>query len=541
MTVLVADAGVGAVSAIVVMRAVRDRARPQHAARLAGGRGSAVGSVLAFTTLGSISFIGVAVAAGVVLVLTRVRAPRVSGRWASALDAAVVVVLLLTVPDLVVYTPIGPGISLNSAFITQVIQFHQGLYLGPANIVVHGGAVLVDTASQYGVAQIYAIAAWFELAPFGFGQLAMLDALLYVPYFATGYLILRLAGVGARTRRRDAWTGGGGTDLQPRVSRWRASSARPPSLRDPDDRDRRCGGRGPLSALAAGRALVPVRGCRAGGDLVIRGVCGNGGDIPRPARVRRMVAGARLGGPAAGTSCLGWRQASHSRPARTHDPGVSRRHARLGRLLRVPSSVSWRGASARSRTTSPPGRRAPRGGARVSSQRPRFCSSSERAAVWSRQPPAADCALRNDDVRNRVLLLLRRPLGQPRPAVRLVSARPGGGSVARALLRTPGRIAAGRWAIGLAGATAVLLSSVAWSSVGPTSVVLRSGGSLPGATLRESMHELWHLPPLRPSTEHGGGADGPIHARGARWRWSSISAAGGDTVQVWAEDFTPVW
>ena len=75
-----------------------------------------------------------------------------------------------------------------------MIQFHHDFFLGPVNEVLHGGAVLVDTASQYGVGSLYFLAGWFELAPIGYGTFGFLDGVLFGLFFAAAYCVLRIAG-----------------------------------------------------------------------------------------------------------------------------------------------------------------------------------------------------------------------------------------------------------------------------------------------------------------------------------------------------------
>ena len=60
--------------------------------------------------------------------------------------------------------------------------------------MLNGRAMLVDTASQYGVTSIYLLAAWFQLAPIGYGTLGLLTGGLTALWFAAGYGVLRLAG-----------------------------------------------------------------------------------------------------------------------------------------------------------------------------------------------------------------------------------------------------------------------------------------------------------------------------------------------------------
>ena len=54
--------------------------------------------------------------------------------------------------------------------------------------------MLAPTASQYGVTSIYLLAAWFQLAPIGYGTLGLLTGALTALWFGAGYGILRLAG-----------------------------------------------------------------------------------------------------------------------------------------------------------------------------------------------------------------------------------------------------------------------------------------------------------------------------------------------------------
>jgi hypothetical protein len=161
-----------------------------------------LGSMLAFASLGSIS--PVALALGALLVAACLlayrrgafeRLPRPSRGWGRAIDVAVVILLALVIPDLVIFEPGGAVGDPLAAFKAGIIQFHQDFLVGPANQVLAGDAVLVDTASQYGVAPIYLLAAWSELVPIGYGTTGLLDGLLYVLVFGAGYYLLRLARV----------------------------------------------------------------------------------------------------------------------------------------------------------------------------------------------------------------------------------------------------------------------------------------------------------------------------------------------------------
>lgn len=154
-----------------------------------------------FTSLESISPVGLVTAAGVAACGLALRARLARGRgafglgrrWRAAFDAGGIGLVLLAVPDLVIFRA-APGASpLDAAIRRSVLQLHQDFVLGPVNVILHGGAVLVDTASQYGVGSLYFLAGWFRIAPIGYGTLGLLDGILFGLFFAAGYSVLRLA------------------------------------------------------------------------------------------------------------------------------------------------------------------------------------------------------------------------------------------------------------------------------------------------------------------------------------------------------------
>lgn len=165
-----------------------------HAWALAGGL--TLGALLAFTHLGSMSpavvALGAAATAAVVVIYARqgVVLPRLRGRWGLAIDAAVIFLLLMAIPDLVIFGPVAP----LGALTNSVLQFHHDLWLGPANQVLAGRALLVDSAAQYGIGPIYMLVGWFQLAPIGYGTLGIVDGVLFALLFAAGYAVLRVAG-----------------------------------------------------------------------------------------------------------------------------------------------------------------------------------------------------------------------------------------------------------------------------------------------------------------------------------------------------------
>src|SRR4051812_18175601 len=155
-------------------------------------------ALLCFAYLHSISLPGLGVcalaAAAAIAVHGGVRIRRLPRGWGVAADLAALGALLLLVPDLVIFRPEEAARSLSVALETGIIQFHHNFLLGPANEVLDGRAMLVGTASQYGVSSIYLLAAWFQIAPIGYGTLGLLTGALTALWFGAGYGVLRLAG-----------------------------------------------------------------------------------------------------------------------------------------------------------------------------------------------------------------------------------------------------------------------------------------------------------------------------------------------------------
>lgn len=191
-------------AAVVLARAAADRAWPALgrlavAEKLLWCTAAALAfvAVLAHAVLGSIDVVPLLIAGLVACaaLAAYLRRPRVSeaprGRWGVAFDAVVLVLIVVSVPNLVVIDVGDP----TAQFETQVLQFHQNFLLGPAAQVINGGAMLVDTVSQYGVGSIYAIAGWLALTEPTNGMVGLVDGLLIAAMFAGGYAVLRLAGV----------------------------------------------------------------------------------------------------------------------------------------------------------------------------------------------------------------------------------------------------------------------------------------------------------------------------------------------------------
>jgi hypothetical protein len=158
-------------------------------------------TLLAFTVVESISVVGLALGllASVAVWLAYARTgsnalPRPRRGLGLVIDLFAIGLILLAVPDLVIFDSSDrSGGGLIQALRIPVAQFHHDFVLGPANVLLHGGAMLVDTASQYGIVSIYFVTGWFQLAPIGYGTLGLLDGILFALVYAAGYGVLRLA------------------------------------------------------------------------------------------------------------------------------------------------------------------------------------------------------------------------------------------------------------------------------------------------------------------------------------------------------------
>ena len=73
------------------------------------------------------------------------------------------------------------------------MALNQNYYLGPTIDVLHGHPVLVSTFSQYGFGMFDALAAFFSVAPIGYGTFTLLLSALTALLFAAVYVVLRLA------------------------------------------------------------------------------------------------------------------------------------------------------------------------------------------------------------------------------------------------------------------------------------------------------------------------------------------------------------
>lgn len=134
-----------------------------------------------------------AVAAVAALGRERLHLPRPSRRVGVAIDVVAGLVLVLAIPDLVIFTLNGELPNLLNA--NGVERFHQNFLLGPVNQVLGGGTLLVnEPPSQWGVGSVYFVAAWFHIAPIGYGTYGMLDGILNSLLFLGLYTVVRVAG-----------------------------------------------------------------------------------------------------------------------------------------------------------------------------------------------------------------------------------------------------------------------------------------------------------------------------------------------------------
>jgi hypothetical protein len=73
------------------------------------------------------------------------------------------------------------------------LALNQNYFLGPTTDVLHGHPILVSTFSQYGYGMFDALAAFFSVAPIGYGTFTLLLSALTALLFAAVYVVLRLS------------------------------------------------------------------------------------------------------------------------------------------------------------------------------------------------------------------------------------------------------------------------------------------------------------------------------------------------------------
>lgn len=149
----------------------------------------------------ALSLIGGTAVVATVVVARRVRLPRRLGRVVDATALVLAALLVIDVASYLPHLPYDPHNTFGQAGVTVgqenlLLLLHHGFYLGPVNDVLHGRAALVDTYSQYGAGVLYFLAAFFKIAPLGYGPFALLASTLTALQYAAAYAILRMAGCG---------------------------------------------------------------------------------------------------------------------------------------------------------------------------------------------------------------------------------------------------------------------------------------------------------------------------------------------------------
>ncbi|MGI8572768.1 MAG: hypothetical protein ACR2L9_09135, partial [Solirubrobacteraceae bacterium] len=192
-----------ALTTAVLARAIR---RPWPSLLKVAGASSVVWSAAAASLFGAILSVSdlralrilplLLGAAAIVAVLTghrRIERPRAGRAPGTGIDLIVVLVILLAVPDTVIFQTSS---AIPNAFIPPgVVQFQHDWIIGPANQLRAGGVLLVNSPiSQYGVGMLYFLAGWFHLVPISYGSFGALDGILTALFSAAGYLVLRFAG-----------------------------------------------------------------------------------------------------------------------------------------------------------------------------------------------------------------------------------------------------------------------------------------------------------------------------------------------------------
>jgi len=163
-------------------------------------RSSALRAVpLGLVTVGGIA-VWLAAATGLRsrLVARRSKAARwaLHGRRSTALEIAVLLVVLPALAVNVVLFEPGPStLPLSQRVFEWVVAFHANFLLGPANQLAHGGTMLVDTVSQYGVGSIVALSGVLDALSPGYGGVGLFDGILTTLALFAAWIILRAAGV----------------------------------------------------------------------------------------------------------------------------------------------------------------------------------------------------------------------------------------------------------------------------------------------------------------------------------------------------------
>ncbi|SEH10264.1 hypothetical protein [Thermoleophilum album] len=126
---------------------------------------------------------------------TKAAAVPASARRSRRFAAITAAAFVLAGINLHAFVPGEAGAGLSPAVYGSVVALHASYLVGPANQLVHGGRMLVDTVSQYGVAGVIALAAWFRAVGGSIDSLAIFDGVLTSLALVAGWLLLWAAGV----------------------------------------------------------------------------------------------------------------------------------------------------------------------------------------------------------------------------------------------------------------------------------------------------------------------------------------------------------
>jgi hypothetical protein len=142
-----------------------------------------VGALLFFVPHGSLTplHLSTSIEHGVVIALVLIAAPAIRVRRSITVAIDVIVAFFL-IPLL--------ASDFNQYYGT--LRGDQDFYVGPANAILHGSPMLVDTFAQYGVGVMYFLAGIFEVIPIGYGTFQLVNGFLTALEFVLIYVVLRI-------------------------------------------------------------------------------------------------------------------------------------------------------------------------------------------------------------------------------------------------------------------------------------------------------------------------------------------------------------
>jgi len=167
------------------MKLLRLRAQPIRLPRLAPAIAAplAVCALLLFVPRGSFqsSRLNDSLELGVVIALFLMAASAVRARRSITIALDVLVALFLI-----------PLLTSDFNQYNGGLRGDQDYYVGPANAILHGSPMLVDTFAQYGVGVMYFLAGIFEVIPIGYGSFQFVTGALLGFEFVLIYFVLRI-------------------------------------------------------------------------------------------------------------------------------------------------------------------------------------------------------------------------------------------------------------------------------------------------------------------------------------------------------------